>query len=207
MTAIIDWTSLCTTSADFMNRTDVVPSIPSFVTLAEAEMNRKLKVRQMLARNTATIASEFEAVPSDFAGAQALTLDATPTIQLEYADPDKILYEKSRTTTIVGPPRLYSVQGDDIQLFPAPDGIYTARIVYFQRIPALSASLASNWLLRYSPDAYLYGSLSQGGFWLRGDPRFADWVNAFETILDNINEANRVEADAPRLEMPSRLVV
>lgn len=205
--AIADFAGLQSTVADFMNRTDATAAIPSFITLAEAEMNRKLRVRQMLARATATISCEFESVPADFCGAEALTLDNTPTIQLEFCDADKILYEKSRHACPTGKPRLYSVQGDDIQFFPAPADTWTARIVYYRTIPALSSAQLTNWLLTKYPDAYLYGSLSQAGMWLRGDPRMADFVNAFETILSNIQEANKVEADAPRLEMPSRLVV
>lgn len=205
--AIADFSGLQSTIADFMNRTDAAAAIPSFITLAEAEINRKLRVRQMLARATAIISDEFESGPADFCGAEALTLDHTPTIQLEFCDADKILYEKSRHSSPTGKPRLYSVQGDDIQFFPAPAGTWTARMVYYRTIPALSASRLTNWLLTKYPDAYLYGSLSQAAMWLRGDPRMADFVTAFETILSNIQEANKVEANAPRLEMPSRLVV
>lgn len=205
--AIADFTDLKASIADFMNRQDATSAIPSFITLGEAEMNRKLRVRQMVARATATLSDEFESVPADFCGELALTLDNTPTIQLEFCDADKINFEKSRRSTLTGTPEIYSIQGDDLQLFPAPTSFWTARMVYYRTIPALSDSRLTNWLLTKYPDAYLYGSLSQAGNWLRGEPRLPQWIEEFETILDNIQEANLIEADAPRLEMPSRLVV
>lgn len=205
--AIATWSDLCAALADFMNRKDATAAIPSFVTLAEAEMNRKLRVRQMTARATAVISSEFEAIPADYCGEQALTLDNSPTLQLSFCDADKINYEKSRRTQITGNPEMYSIQGDDIQFFPAPTAAWTARMVYYRTIPALSAARATNWLLTKYPDAYLYGSLSQAGNWLRGEPRLSQWIAEFEGILDNIQDINKVEADAPRLEMPSRMVV
>ena len=203
--ALASYSDLVTTVTAFMNRTDAAAVIPSFITLAEAEMNRKLRVRQMITRAHATIANEFETVPSNFCGEKTLTLDATPIIQLDYCDPDKIMYEKSRRSTVSGIPEMYSIQGDDLQLFPAPGDNYTARIVYYASIPGLTAVNTTNWLMTKYPDAYLYGALSQAGMWLRGDPRTANFVNAFETILGNIQDANIYEADAPRLEMPSRL--
>lgn len=205
--AINDFASLQTAIADFMNRTDATSVIPSFITLAEAEMNRKLRVRQMVARATAIVSSEFESVPADFCGALAMTLDYTPPIQLEFCDADKINFEKSKWSGTTGNPAIYSVQDDDLQLFPAPSGPFTARMVYFRTIPAISASRLTNWLLTKYPDCYLYGSLSQAGMWLRNEPRLPDWVATFEQILTNIQAANEVEAEAPRLEMPTRLVV
>lgn len=194
--------------ADFMNRSDATSAIPSFITLAEAEINRKLRCRQMIARATAIVSDEFESVPADFAGSKSLDLDGTThTIHLDYCAPDEILWQKAQRTTVTGDPEMYSIQGADIQLFPAPTGAMTARMVYYRTIPALSGSRETNWLLTQYPDAYLYGSLSQAGMWLRGDPRMADFIATFEEILSNIQEINKVEADAPRLEMPSRLVV
>lgn len=202
--SLANFSDLIATIADFMNRRDATLAIPTFITLAEAEMNRKLRVRQMITRAHATISSEFETVPDNYCGEKALTLDNTPMIQLSYCDPDKILYEKSRCSTTTGQPELYSVQGNDLQLFPAPCAPYTARMVYYASIPPLTAVTPTNWLMAKYPDSYLYGSLSQAGLWLRGDPRAGDFVNAFETILGNIQDANVYEADAPRLEMPSR---
>lgn len=205
--AISDFAALQSAIADFMNRSDATSAIPSFITLAEGEMNRKLRVRQMLARVMAPVSAEFETVPADYCGAAAMTIDYVPTIQLEFADPDKILYEKTQSASPVGKPSIYSVQGSDIQLFPAPDDVYTARLVYYRTIPAISASRLTNWLLTKYPDCYLYGSLTMAGDWLRGDPRADTWLEKFEGILNNIQEVNKIEASAPRLEMPTRLVV
>jgi hypothetical protein len=77
-----------------------------------------------------------------------------------------------------------------------PDAEYEARLRYRRRIPALSASVATNWLLRKHPDAYLYGALSQALIYFRDDDR--------QTIRNAYAEAlSAIEADEKRTAYPS----
>lgn len=60
--------------ADWLNRADLAAVVPDFISLAEGQMNRRLRVRRMVATASASISAPYESLPADFAGALALTL-------------------------------------------------------------------------------------------------------------------------------------
>ena len=53
--------------------------------------------------------------------------------------------------------------------------------------PALSDSNASNWLLNYYADAYLYGSLVHSAPYLKDDARATVWAALYQSAIDAIN--------------------
>jgi hypothetical protein len=53
-------------------------------------------------------------------------------------------------------PRHYNVQGSNFRFGPVPDATYSATLVYWLKVPALSDSATTNWLLTSHPDCYLY---------------------------------------------------
>ena len=57
-------------------------------------------------------------------------------------------------------------------------------MVYFAKIPALSDSATSNWLLERHYDLYLYGSLVQAALYLKDDP--TAWATLFDSALAEI---------------------
>lgn len=59
-------------------------------------------------------------------------------------------------------------------------------ILYHRRIPHLSESNPSNWLLVKHPDLYRYMSLVAAEGWLKNDPRFEFWHKAVDRILKEI---------------------
>jgi len=80
-------------------------------------------------------------------------------------------------------------------------------MVYRRRIPALSATTTTNWLLDLAPDAYLYGALVQAEAFLAEDDRLPMWKAAFDEAINEL----RADADkrkwgagplAPRIDRP-----
>lgn len=190
--------------ADFLNRQDLTATIPDFVTLAEAQMNRRLRVRRMIGTSTATIADEYESVPTDFAGELAFTL--SDGRQLDYMTPDGLAQKKWQTNSPSGEPFYYSVIGDQFQFLPAPNAGFDALITYYRRIPALALN-ATNWLLTDNPDAYLYGALTQAAPYLVDDSRVQVWGSLFTTALADIVSASLRESGGSRLTpQPSTVV-
>lgn len=67
-------------------------------------------------------------------------------------------------------------------------------LVYYQRIPNLSDTVTTNWLLQKHPDLYRYGSLASAESWLMNDPRIELWkVQMRETIavIHDMSEADQ----------------
>jgi hypothetical protein len=76
--ALDTFAGLKTTIADYLNRDDLTAIIPTFITLAEAKLNRKLRVRQMLKRATASVDSQYFAYPADWLQAKEFQLNTNP---------------------------------------------------------------------------------------------------------------------------------
>lgn len=196
------YAGLLASVADFVNRADLTAVIPDFVTLAEAQMNRRLRVRRMVIQATASISTEFASLPSDFAGPISVTLSTGQV--LDNLPPDVLAKQKYDDGSQAGTPTAYAVVGTQFQFEPAPTAPTIIDLVYYQRIPAFS--IAPNWVSTYFPDAYLYGALTQSAPYLVDDTRIAVWGSLFTNAMDDIENADRRETygSSPR---PTTLLV
>jgi hypothetical protein len=202
------------TIADFLNRTDLAAVIPDFITLAEAQITRRLVGRQkqglpiprrMVGRSDAELpaGAEFAAVPGDFHGPVEFVLQGSPESILDYLDPTTFQQWK-QAQALAGVPVYYTVVGGEFQFYPVVDKAYTAELTYVKRFPALSGSTATNWILTDYPDAYLYGALVQAAPYLKDDGRVAMWGSLFSAALDDICNADPMPGDKStlRTEIP-----
>lgn len=181
--------------ADWLNRTDLTVRIPSFIRLAEAQMNRRLDCRQMEQTITLSLADETYPLPCGFAGVKSFRIDGTPSQPLTYV----LAPELDTAFGSVGKPWRYTISGESFVFDPAPDTDYAARLRYRKRVPNLSSAVRCNWLLEDHPDAYLYGSLMQAAPYLRDDERIGTWSGLYESALSDI------AADDKRQSQPSTL--
>lgn len=200
----MDYLSLQSAVGNFLNRSDLYGDLPLFIQLAEAKLNRKLRIRQMLTNATTTLSSEFDTLPGDFAGPMTMKLSSGEV--LSSIAPDAMAERKQYSDTVPGKPLYYSVVGASFEFSPVPDGPYTVYLVYYAQIPPLSSSVLTNWLIAGYPDAYLYGTLSEAAEFL-GDPRSAIWTPKFNAIVDEMAESSVEESFGARLTPATSLVV
>jgi hypothetical protein len=200
--------------ADFLNRGDLVSAIPDFITLAEAQMTRRLAgrlrqglpvPRRMIVRADAVIApgAEYVAVPADFHGPVEFVLDGA--LVLDYLDPTNLAREKQQGQG-GGAPRRYALVGGELRLFPAADRSYAGELTYIARVPALSQASPANWILADYPDAYLYGALVQSAPYLKDDARATTWGALFTAALDDICNADPMPGDKSTLRSETTLL-
>ena len=105
-----------------------------------------------------------------------------------------------------GKPAFYAITAGEIEVYPTPDGTYDAELYYYSRIPALSASNTSNWVLEYFPDAYLYNSLVHSAPYLKDDPRMQTWAALSTNAIDGINaesESSKFGGSGRRMKIRS----
>jgi hypothetical protein len=203
----VNYTDLQAAVADFLNRADAYAQIPTFIMLAEAKMNRRLRVQRMVVNTMAMIANEFETQPTDFLAPISMKLGSNnPPTVLDCIAPDAMAYRKYQWDATVGPPVAYSVVGTSFEFSPTPDQAYQTFLVYYAQVPALSASNLTNWLIAFAPDAYLYGALTQAALHLRDD-RAGAWGPLFEAALNEIETADRGDSYGARLEPRPSLVI
>lgn len=178
---ISTYSELQTAAANWLGgRTDLTSRIAEWTALFEARFNRTVRVREMEARYTATIA-QYLATPTGFAGFRRLQLDSSPVQVLELKSPEWIADNYASTST--GRPRVYAIIGSEIQFGPAPDSAYTLAGIYYTKLTALSASNTTNWLLTDHPDLYLYGTLVESQAYTNIDERFPIWQAKYDQAI------------------------
>jgi hypothetical protein len=174
-------------AADYLNRADLTTPIVDFITLAEAKFNRKLRVPAMITRVTATPTAEFDSLPSDFL--QMYKLERTYSsemAELEYVPPQEAsaMVANGITSTL----RYYTIIGNSLQVIPAASSSSTdvLKLAYYAKIPALTTSNTTNWLLTKSPDLYLYSTLLEAAPYLKNDERIATWGAVQQGLIEDI---------------------
>jgi len=185
--ALSTYSEIKSTVADYLNRADLTAVLPSFVTLAEAKFNRELRTRDMLTRAQTTSDDEYVSLPTDFLQHYSLELDAASAQPpMDYIGPQeaKVLKAQNRTASTT---YYYTVIDGAFEIIPAPGSDLDLRMVYYAKIPALSDSNTTNWLLTKSPDLYLYSALLEASPYLKDDDRVQLWAAARQQVMDAMN--------------------
>jgi hypothetical protein len=185
--SITTYAELKSNITDFLNRDDLNTISPTFISLVEADMNRNIRHWKMEARSTAEIDTKYSAIPADMLEPIRFHVTSGDTNPLELISQSQLLSRQARNLNTSGKPRYYALTAGELQVHPAPDGVYNAELYYYQKIPALSDSNTTNWLLGEYPDAYLYGALVHSAPYLKEDARITTWAALYQSAVDAIN--------------------
>lgn len=172
-----------------LNEPEFEQTLPTFIALAEADFNRNLRDHRMTKRSTASLDAQYSALPSDWLETIRLHLTGG-TQRLELVSAGALADLRYERGDASGCPTHYAVTAAGLELFPTPDAAYAAELVYYAKVPALSDTNTSNWLLASAPDLYLYGALTQCAPYLRDDPRAGLWSGLYQSALSNMNMAS-----------------
>jgi hypothetical protein len=176
--------------ADFLNRDDLTSVSSTFVSLAEADLNRQIRHWRQEKRSTAEIDTQYSAIPADMLEVIRFYITSGDTRPLELISQAEMLDRKFRNLNTSGQPAYYAVTAGELEVYPVPDGTYTSELYYFGKTDALSDSNTSNWILEHYPDAYLYGSLIHSAPYLKDDARIQVWAALYQNAIDAINQAS-----------------
>jgi hypothetical protein len=184
--AITTYAELQSSIASWLNRSDLTSVIPDFISLAETNMERSIRHWRQEKRATATIDTQYSALPADYLEGIRFNLDGDQRLieMITSADMQRKRYANADTS---GSPRYFSVTGGQLEVFPTPDSNYTGELYYYSTIDALSDSNTSNWVLQYYPDVYLYGALVHSAPYLVDDARTQTWAALFSAAVNAIN--------------------
>lgn len=175
--------------ADWLNRDDLTSVISSFIALAEADLNRTLRDYRMEKRSTATLEAQYSALPGDWV--ETIRLQLTDgTSRLELVSDGALADLRAMRSDATGKPTHYAHTAGGLELFPTPDASYEAELVYVAKVPTLSDTATTNWLLSAAPDVYLYGALVQSAPYLKDDARATVWAGLYQSAITNLNAAS-----------------
>ncbi len=192
--ALNSYTNLKSAIADWLNRTDLTTQIPDFITLAEAEMKRRL--RRSSTRANLTISAYETTLPSDAAELRSIRLvsgDAYRDYPLRVGSKEMVDERNARGAGETGRPDTACIFGSKLLVAPQPDQSYTAEIVYFTQLTPLSDSVTTNTILTEAPDAYLFGALLQSAPFLEDEDRIPVWKQKFDDAIEQLNDVRTRE--------------
>jgi hypothetical protein len=185
--ALTSYSGLVTYLESLLNRTDQTSLVPDFLTMAEAHFNRTLRTPAMEATATSATTSATVALPTDFLQAREVYIDGDNDTVLIPMDPALLRGRYALDTA--GEPEAYTISGSDIVLAPAPSEEVDVGLAYYQKIPALTSTNTSNWLLESHPDIYVWGARYYAAEHARDDELAARCLGVLDGLIASINAA------------------
>lgn len=188
----------------WIHRTDLVAQIPSFITLAESEINTDLRLRMMETTEVLLLATGERAVTLPDLFMEPLKLElltADDAVDLTNLSPGQFQSSAVRTT-----PTYWMVDGPDIVLTSPADRDYALRLRYLQRLDI--ASTLTNDLLTNYHGLYLYGALMQASAFMGKDERVPQWSAMYENLRRKVmrREGRNRSMTTLRTEVPCSLL-
>lgn len=169
----------------FINFSDIDDRLSGFIRLTEAQMDRRLEVRELDQIVSYQVNSADVSMPHDFKKLHSFYQSDGGT-PLVHQPIEQLEARTSRT----GNPCFYSIVGDGFVFWPVPASNVTLRLRYRKWITPLTENNAVNDILKRYPDMYLYGCLMQASQYLRENESFAQWSALFETAIEDANTLN-----------------
>lgn len=165
------------------HRSDISSDVPNFISLAEAKFNRRLRTRHQEEVLAATTISDNEiALPDDIAAVKSLWVPNYEGTPLKAQSLEAVV-----ALTGQGVPTVYAWQSDSWRF----NGSGDVQGVYYVKVPVLSDSSTSNWLLSEAPDLYLWGALAELAFFIKDDNRGALWTARTDALISELNGADK----------------
>jgi hypothetical protein len=75
-------------------------------------------------------------------------------------------------------PTHYSIEGDELLVYPTPDDSLSLDCTYYAKLPALAEN-STNWLLTKYPQIYLYATLVSASQFLKDNAGADYWGNLY----------------------------
>lgn len=189
--ALTNYAELKAAVADFLNRDDLTATIPTFITMAEASLNRDVRHWVMEQRSEAELDGQYLTLPGDWVETVRITVKDTSPYVLNLASRDQMEDMRFSRGDTGGKPTHYAHIAGQIEVYPTPDALYDVELLYIQKIPSLSDTITTNWLLLAAPDLYLYAALMETAIYLRDDERIAAYGAMYQSKLAALNSSSK----------------
>ena len=180
------YSELKTNIANYLNRSDLTSFLDIFIDNTEAELNRRLRTKDMVKRATATADSQYLALPTDWLEAINVEITSNNFSPLFQQSIESLDVYRQANDNVTGSPIYFAVVDKSLELAPTPDTSYTLQLTYYGSVDALSDSQTTNFVSTGHPDVYLYGALKHASIFLMEDERVPLFTAQFEKALEEM---------------------
>ena len=184
-TAIVDYASLKTAIGEW-DAVDLSADADAFIDLAEAYVNLKLRCRQMETIASIAASSNTYALPSDYIEYKRVVEKASIRRQLKYITEDAV--ETLYPDRASGLSNHFTIIGSTIYTFPLSST--DIELTYYAKIPALSGSATTNWLILAHPNLYLHACLLYAAEWRKNDAQLTKESTFVQNYVDLMHAAD-----------------
>lgn len=200
--SITTYAELKTSIADFLNRDDLTSTIPTFISLGEAQIARDVRHWKQEKRVTTSVDERYENLPNDWLELKFVSL--TTGAMLETVSPSNMADMRARSDT-PGTPKYVRMTADQLEFYPTPSAATDISMLYYARVPSLTDAAPTNWVLSDAPDILLYASLMHSAPYLAEDARVQIWGSLYQSGVEKLNiENQRGRVTGPmRMGIPS----
>lgn len=196
MAVLTDYEGLQAAVADYLGRDDLRDRIPDFIRLAEARLNRDVRMRVMERRAYHMLDAGKDEVSLPWKRADGdwdvflemrdlVWKGSGRTVNLTYLPADAY----SLRLLEQGSPLRYAIIGKSLFVLPVPDAAGTLELTYWAEIPPLSQLQKTNAVLETAPDLYLYASLIESAPWARSSVPIELWTRYYQEARERVRES------------------
>ena len=193
------YAELKTAVANRLRRSDTASYVDDWITLAEADIYRRLRVEDMETALSVAISSGVAALPSGYIDLKFAYVNTSPVTRLKRKTAAWI-YENYPTRSADGIPVFIAREGSNFIFGPYPSSNYTITGVYYKNLGAVSST--AHALFTSNPDVYVYGALTMAVRELKDDKGIARWTPLYENAIQQAQAASdREDYSGGGLEM------
>jgi hypothetical protein len=197
---VTNYTDLQSEVAANSNRSDLTARIPTFIQMAETEMQRELKMSEFEATATIAVTAGFGTLPTGFVGARSMYWDGDLRQPMTYVTPDR--YNALVASNFAGTPLFYTVQGGQLKTVTAGDGNVVMQGQF--KFTPLSGSNLTNAIIDNYPDAYFFGTLMFLYHHMRNWVAKGEQRAEFMRVMDSIKRDQQARKYPGPLEVKPR---
>ena len=182
--------ALALSYADRESDAEIPLKMDSFLRITESRSNRAFRIGDQSARatidlSTGDVDQEYFGLPADFGGLRDIEYKSgTSRATFHYLSPEQM--NERYTANQTGSKLYYTIIAKQIHIWPVSSQSGTIEIVYYQRVPALTAIASTNWLSDDNPDAYLFGLMVEISAFVKDKEATVLWDTRFKESLSEI---------------------
>jgi hypothetical protein len=193
---ISGYTSLQTSVADWLAKSNLTSFIPAFIQNFEERFYRQPRNYGKWMEGSLSVSfSSTATIPTDFLALRVAYLNGQTGQPLINSSLEQLLAKYPRASAS-GIPAWIAANGSTFVFGPVPNGTFTLNGTYYAK-PVLLRNFASDaaahFLIVNAPDLLLYGALLEAVPFIKDDGRIAIWQQFYNTALNDYRDLMKAQ--------------